>query len=70
MSLDQLFEGDAHLLLHRAGVVHVAGDVEKLGARVASTAHASKPITTPPGGKGMQIFPYMGNETLCFDDEI
>merc|ERR1719209_1154694 len=48
MSLDQLFEGDAHLLFHSARVVHVAGDVEKLGAGVASTAHASKPITTPP----------------------
>merc|ERR1719400_1763539 len=48
MDLYQLFKGDAHLFLHSAGVVHVARDVEKLGARVASTAHTSKPIATPP----------------------
>merc|ERR1719167_1434726 len=48
VNFNQLFEGDAHLLLHSAGVVHVAGDVEKLGARVASATHTSKPITTPP----------------------
>merc|ERR1719273_2260087 len=48
VSLYQLLQGDAHLLLHGAGVVHVARDVEKLGAGVTSAAHASKPITTPP----------------------
>ena len=48
VDLDQLLEGDAHLLLHSAGVVHVARDVEKLRARVASAAHTGKPIATPP----------------------
>ena len=57
VDLYQLFEGDAHLLLHGAGVVHVARDVKKLRARVASSTHTSKPITAPPVGKDMQIFP-------------
>ena len=30
--VDELPEGDAHLLLHRAGPVHVAADAEQLGA--------------------------------------
>ena len=55
VDLYQLFQGDAHLLLHSAGVVHVARDVEKLRARVASAAHTSKPITTPPVRKGIQM---------------
>merc|ERR1719173_296662 len=52
VSLYQLLQGDAHLLLHSAGVVHVARDVEKLGAGVASAPHTSKPITTPPADGG------------------
>merc|ERR1719504_618076 len=48
VSLYQLLQRDAHLLLHGAGVVHVARDVEKLGAGVTSATHTSKPFTTPP----------------------
>merc|ERR1719285_596846 len=48
VSLYELLQGDAHLLLYGAGVIHVARDVEKLGARVTSAAHTSEPITTPP----------------------
>merc|ERR1719447_253869 len=53
VALDQLLQGDAHLLLHRAGVVHVAGDVEKLGAGVPGAAHAGEPVSSPPAdGRG------------------
>merc|ERR1719209_143157 len=52
VSLYQLLQGNAHLLFHGAGVVHVARDVEKLGARVTSAAHTSKPITAPPADGG------------------
>merc|ERR1711972_483378 len=48
VALDQLLQGDAHLLLHRAGVVHVARDVEQLGAGVPGAAHAGKPVSSPP----------------------
>merc|ERR1719447_502769 len=48
VALDQLLQGDAHLLLHRAGVVHVAGDVEQLGAGVPGAAHAGEPVSSPP----------------------
>merc|ERR1719461_2160648 len=52
VALDQLLEGDAHLLLHRAGVVHVAGDVEKLGAGVPGATHAGEPVSSPPADGG------------------
>ena len=68
VDLYQLLKGDAHLLLHSAGVVHVARDVEKLRTRVASAAHTGKPITTPPVGQGMHIFPCVDGEILCLDD--
>merc|ERR1712107_281703 len=45
VALDQLLQGDAHLLLHRAGVVHVARDVEQLGAGVPGAAHAGEPVS-------------------------
>merc|ERR1719382_2048479 len=48
VALDQLLQGDAHLLLHRAGVVHVARDVEQLGAGVPGAAHAGEPVSSPP----------------------
>merc|ERR1719402_1162337 len=35
-------------LLHRAGVVHVARDVEQLGAGVPGAAHAGEPVSSPP----------------------
>jgi len=41
--LDEVFEGDGHLLLHGAGGVDVAGDVEELGARVPLPAEAQEP---------------------------
>merc|ERR1719461_1486274 len=41
------------LLLHRAGVVHVARDVEQLGAGVPGAAHAGEPVSSPPAdGRG------------------
>merc|ERR1719204_2939989 len=52
VALDQLLQGDAHLLLHRAGVVHVAGDVEKLGAGVPGATHAGEPVSSPPADGG------------------
>merc|ERR1719410_1008372 len=53
VDLDQLLQGDAHLLLDSAGVVHVAADVEQLGAAVPSATHASKPVAAPPtDGRG------------------
>merc|ERR1719195_2111452 len=52
VALDQLLEGDAHLLLHRAGVVHVARDVEQLGAGVPGAAHAGEPVSSPPADGG------------------
>merc|ERR1719422_1297868 len=48
VALDQLLQGDAHLLLHRAGVVHVARDVEQLGAGVPGATHAGEPVSSPP----------------------
>ena len=41
--LDEFFERDGHLLLHRARGVDVAGDVEELGARVPLPAKAQEP---------------------------
>merc|ERR1719150_556378 len=52
VALDQLLQGDAHLLLHRAGVVHVARDVEQLGAGVPGAAHAGEPVSSPPADGG------------------
>merc|ERR1719193_768434 len=52
VALDQLLKGDAHLLLHRAGVVHVARDVEQLGAGVPGAAHAGEPVSSPPADGG------------------
>merc|ERR1719474_661880 len=48
VALDQLLQGDAHLLLHCAGVVHVARDVEQLGAAIPGAAHAGEPVSSPP----------------------
>merc|ERR1719474_497910 len=52
VALDQLLQGDAHLLFHRAGVVHVARDVEQLGAGVPGAAHAGEPVSSPPADGG------------------
>ena len=41
--VDQLAEGQAHRLLHVAGLVHVAGDAEELGADVVRAADAGEP---------------------------
>ncbi len=46
MTLDQLAEGNAHLLFHVARLVHVAGDAEELGAGVVRTADAREPGST------------------------
>merc|ERR1719447_1303696 len=48
VALDQLLQGDAHLLLHCARVVHVARDVEQLGAGVPGATHAGEPVSSPP----------------------
>merc|ERR1719447_690360 len=52
VALDQLLQGDAHLLLHCAGVVNVARDVEQLGAGVPGAAHAGEPVSSPPADGG------------------
>ena len=44
VDLDEVLQRDAHLLLHGAGVVHVAADVEELGAAVPGTTKAGEPI--------------------------
>ena len=46
MDLDEVLQRDAHLLLHGAGVVHVAANVEELGAAVPGTTKAGKPVTS------------------------
>ena len=46
VDLDEVLQRDAHLLLHGAGVVHVAADVEELGATVPGTTKAGEPIGT------------------------
>lgn len=46
MPLNQLFHRNRHLLLHGAGVVHMAGDVEELRAGVPLSAEAGKPRAT------------------------
>src|SRR4029450_7399314 len=43
MTIDQLAQRDAHLLLDVARLVDVAGDAEKLGARVVGPADAGEP---------------------------
>jgi len=43
MGVDQLAEGDAHLLFHHAGALHVAGDAEQLGAGVVGLAQRGEP---------------------------
>lgn len=51
--LDQLLQRHRHLLLHRAGVVDVAGDVEELRPRVALAPEAGEPgAATPADGGG------------------
>merc|ERR1719474_1703122 len=39
---------DGHLLLNRAGVVHVSGNVEKLGAGVPGASEGGEPSSAPP----------------------
>ena len=46
VDLDEVLQWDAHLLLHGAGVVHVAADVEELGAAVPGTTKAGKPVAS------------------------
>ena len=48
MNLDQVLQRNAHLLLDGAGVVHVAADVEQLGAAVPLAAKTCKPGSTAP----------------------
>ena len=48
MPLDQLLERDGHLLLNRAGVVDVSGNVEKLGAGVPGASEGGEPSSAPP----------------------
>lgn len=52
VAVDQLAQGDRHLLLDSAGVVDVSGDTEKLGTSVALTAERREPAgaTTHDGG--------------------
>ena len=47
MSLDELFEGNGHLLLHGAGSVHVAGDVEELRPGVPLPPESGEPRAPP-----------------------
>ena len=48
MLLDQLLQRDAHLLLDVAGLVHVAGDAEQLGAGVLRPAERREPGGAAP----------------------
>ena len=43
MALEQLAQGDAHLLFDHAGLLDVAGDLEQLGAGVVGLADAGEP---------------------------
>lgn len=43
MSLDEVFQGDGHLLFYSAGVVNMARDVEELCARVPLSTKTQKP---------------------------
>lgn len=43
MPLNEFFQGDRHLLLHGAGVVNMARDVEQLCAGVSLSAKPEKP---------------------------
>jgi hypothetical protein len=45
MPLDELLEGDGHLLLDSARLVHVAADAEQLGT--CRTQDASSPLRQP-----------------------
>ena len=44
MGLDEITEGDRHLFLDIARLVHMAGHAEELGARIVRTAKARKPL--------------------------
>lgn len=46
MAVDQLTQWDAHLLLDRDWIVHVAADAEKLRPRILITPEAVKPART------------------------
>ena len=46
VDLNEVLQRDAHLLLHGAGVVHVAADVEELGAAVPGTTKAGEPVAS------------------------
>ena len=48
MDLDEVLQWDAHFLLHGAGVVHMAADVEELGAAVPGATKAGKPVGSSP----------------------
>ena len=50
--LDQLAERHAHLLFHVAGLVHVAGDAEDLGAGVVGPAERGEPGGAAPEDVG------------------
>lgn len=51
--LDQVTEGNGHLLFDRGWVVDVTGDTEKLGARVTLAAERVEPVgASPHDGRG------------------
>merc|ERR1719445_3052774 len=52
MDLDEVLQRDAHLLLHGAGVVHVATDVKELGAAVPGATKTGKPVGSSPADSG------------------
>merc|ERR1719192_670851 len=52
VDLDEVLQRDAHLLLHGAGVVHVAADVEELGAAVPGTTEAGEPFGSSSADSG------------------
>mmetsp|Transcript_3204 Transcript_3204/g.6113 ORF Transcript_3204/g.6113 Transcript_3204/m.6113 type:complete len:562 (+) Transcript_3204:1383-3068(+) len=50
--LQQLAQGDAHALLHRARRVHVAGDAEQLRPAVVLAPEAGEPLRPAPQDRG------------------
>jgi len=51
--VDELSQGNAHLLLNRAGLVHMAGDAEELGTSVLLATQAGEPGAAPTAdGRG------------------
>lgn len=68
MAFNELFQWDAHCLLHGARPVDVAADAVELGAAIVGPAKAGEPIRAPAedgGGAGQGLHIVDGGGAAC-----